>query len=911
MRPDAGASGSETYESSSAPGPAGAAAEPVSAAAAAGPARGSAGRSVAMLLGFLLLAWLQVGAVLLVVLLILRPLPGSLALGVGVPLVIAVAGLLWWATVRALRLRRSTPAGVPVLRRHAPALWTMLDEAAAAAGVQPPDGVTVVAGATVALFQPLRLGGLLGGRRELYLGVPLLQAWDGSRLRAAVAHELAHGSPALGGRFAPAARRGRVALGRIVPRIPRRSPAGPLLRAWARFYLRVDTPYSHAQELAADRVAAGFAGPRATAAVLRDRPALEAMQQLFHAEYLSPGWQTGLVPDDVFGGFLRVLAARGDDLAVLRAREPEAPGPWDPHPPLAERLAALAAITPEGPEPPAGPAGDLVPDLPGLGRALQAVAFPVGGRAVVGWDEFFGVARLAEMEREADASLRALSRAAGTPVTGASEVLDLAADGRLHKIAESVFGDLPPDEISGRVTNLIALLLALAALHSGVARWRHSWSGTAELVAIDGSYLELQAPAEMAGDPATVGQVREWLTTLGIDLTAAADTARHHSARVPVLGGVVGVQVDGARADLLVLETGLFLVPGLPRSRHHEAKRRLTRLAADGVLTDGTPAHPDAAGVGVGVGAASGGLSASNATAAARPPATADSRAADSRAADSRAADSRAADSRAADSRAADSRAADSRAADSRAAEPRAADSRAADSRAAGSAARVGAAESAAAGVGAAEFAGAGVGTVDGGAPGAGSAERGPLSAGAGVVGAASAATGSVGGSAAGADSGERGSAGAGLVETARAETAPTGPGMAAAGVEGGAAAPSIAQEGVAGATGSVGRGFVPEQARSADGLDPALARRPAAGGPATSVARHPDARTNDAAAGSRFVPFADVATASAGRNGRRSWEINLHDGGTITVRSTLDSEELPGGWAALDDAVAFLTRTR
>ncbi|WP_236030678.1 M48 family metallopeptidase [Paractinoplanes lichenicola] len=627
-------------------------------------------RSAAMLAGFLAVAWAQVAAVLVVVLLVLEPLPGELALQVAVPLVIAVAGLLWWATVRALRLRRPLPAGVPVLRQHAPALWTMIDDAALAAGVKPPAGVTIVAGATATVAQRLRLGGLAGGPRELYLGLPLLQAWDESRVRAVVAHELAHGSPALGGRFAPMARRGRLALGRIVPRIPRRSPAGPLLRAWARWYRAVDTPFSHAQELAADRVAAGFAGPHAAAAVLRDGPALEAMQQLFHAEYLSPGWQTGLVPDDVFGGFLRMLAARGDDMTALRGREPEPPGEWDPHPPLAERLAALAEITPEGPEQPGRPAGELVPDLPGLGRALQAVAFPVGARAVVGWDEFFGVARIAEMEREADASLRALSRAAGAPVTGAADVLDLAADGRLRKVAETVFDDLPADEVSGRITDLIALLLALAALHSGVARWRHSWTGTAELVVIDGSYLELQEPAEAAGDPATVGEVRAWLTSIGVDLTASASTARHHSARVPVLGGVVGVQVDGARTDLLVLETGLLLVPALPRTRHHESKRRLTRLATDGVLPDGSPA---------------------------------------------------------------------------------------------------------------------------------------------------------------------------------------------------------------------------PEPA-------------PAATATATATLEKTD---------NRFVPFADVATASATRNGRRSWEINLRDGGTLTVRSTLDSEELPGGWAALDDAVAFLTRTR
>ena len=621
-----------------------------------------AAASAARFAGFLLTAWLQVVVALLAVLVVLSVLPGSAAVRVAVPLVIATAGLLWWATVRALRLRRPSPAGVPVTRQDAAALWSMLDEAAAAAGVRPPDGVTVIAGATVTLAEHVRLTGLLGGRRELFLGLPLLQAWDQPRLRAAVAHELAHGSARLG-RLAPMAHRGRVALARIVPRIPRRSPAGPVLRAYAGWYRRADAAFARERELVADRIAAEFAGGRAAAEVLRDLPALDGMQQLFHAEYLSPGWQAGHVPGDVFGGFLRVLAARPDDVALLRAREPEPAGEWDAHPPLAERVAALAALTDEGPEPAERPAAaGLVPDLPGLGRALQAVAYPPVGRTVVSWDEFFDAARVAEMEREADASLRSISRAAGSPVTGPADVLDLAADGRLRKIAETVFDDLPADEVAGRITDLIALLLALSALHGGLARWRHSWLGTAELVALDGSHLDVVGPAELAGDPATVADARERIAVLGLDLAAGVPAADRPPARVPVIGGVVNVLVDGARTDLLVVETGLFLLPGLPRSRAGEAKRRLSRLANDGVLADGTPA---------------------------------------------------------------------------------------------------------------------------GGAPAA------------------------------------------------------------------------------------------------------------------------------DAGAEPRFVPFTDLSGASAARNGRRSWEMNLRDGGTLSVRTALDSDELPGGWTALDDAVAFLTSTR
>ncbi len=430
--------------------------------------------------------------------------------------------------------------------------------------------------------------------------------------------------------------------------------------------------------MAADRIAAEFAGARPAAEVLRDGPALEGLQQLFYTEYLSPGWQAGYVPDDVFGGLLRVLAARADDVAVLRAREPAPPGEWDPHPPLAERIAALADLITEGPEPAERqPAGDLVPDLPGLGRALQEVAFPPAGRAVVGWDEFFGAARIAEMEREADASLRAIARVAGSPVTGASDVFDLAADGRLRKVAETLSGQGWSDgETADRITDLISLLLAIAALAGGVARWRHSWMGTAELVAIDGSHLDLGGPARLAGDPATVGAARERLAAMGIDLTAAAAPAARQPVRVPVIGGVVNVLVDGVRTDLLIVETGLFLMPGLPRSRTGEAKRRLTRLAADGVLSDGSPAAPT---------------------------------------------------------------------------------------------------------------------------PG------------------------------------------------------PAGPAVTPG--DSGAAIPA--------------RG------------------------------------------GSRFVPFTDVAGASAVGNGRRAWEMNLRDGGRLSVRTALDSDELPGGWIALDDAVAFLASTR
>jgi Zn-dependent protease with chaperone function len=625
--------------------------------------------SATALAGFLLVAAAQLALVVVPVLLLLSMLTGAAALRLGLPVCIATVGVMAYATWRALHTRRPEPVGIPVTREDAPQLWALLDGAAAAAGTRVPDRVTIVADAAAKVIERGRLLGVFGGRRDLYLGLPLLQAWDEAHLRAVAAHELGHFSPRLG-RLAPLAYRGRVAVGRTVPRIPPRNPAGPMLRTYAKLYRRIDAPFSRAQELTADQIAAEYAGVTAARAVLRDLPALDALQRIFHAEYLGPGWQAGHVPDDLFGGFLRVLAARADDVAVLRARDPGAPTTWDTHPPVAERLAALAgasvvaprasaedapeqqlvgaAVSAGGstagessaggsstptepsadaalPEPadsdgaaapasadtpasagvtassadgqpassaaaadkPAGnapaefgaPAGDLVPDLPGLGRALQGVAFPAQGRTTVDWDAFFGAARTVEMQREADAALATISRAAGVPVVHAADVLDLAADGRLQKAAESVFAGLPADETAGRVAELVTLVLALAALRSGAARWRHSWTGNAELIAADGAYLDLGGLAALAGDPATVATARERLAELGID-PAAVPGAETAQTRPEVVGGVVNLVVDGARTDLLIVDTGLFLVPGLPRSQNGSAKRRLARFAA-------------------------------------------------------------------------------------------------------------------------------------------------------------------------------------------------------------------------------------------------------------------------------------------------------------------------------------------
>jgi hypothetical protein len=166
-------------------------------------------------------------------------------------------------------------------------------------------------------------------------------------------------------------------------------------------------------------------------------------------------------------------------------------------------------------------------------------------------------------------------------VPGPAEVLDLAADGRLRDAARTIFPGLTPEQTTEHVVDLLGLMLALAALRSGVVRWRHSWTGAAEVVGVDGAYLNLAELARAAAEPGTVPEVRAYLEKIGVDLAAPA--GENGPVGGQVLGGLINLTADGARIDLLITDLGLLLVPGLPRGRGSEAKRRLTRIAADGV----------------------------------------------------------------------------------------------------------------------------------------------------------------------------------------------------------------------------------------------------------------------------------------------------------------------------------------
>ena len=476
--------------------------------------------SLVMLAGFYLVAFLQLVAVLAFTYWLSLKWPGPLGLLLTMPLYVvsigSVAGAFWVA----LRSRFEPLGGVVVGTALAGPLWTMVDELAAQAGTRVPDEIRIVTGVEASVSERARLLGLLPGRRYLFVGLPLLICLPPNQIRAIIAHELGHYSRAHT-RMAPVAYRGRRAIAGTVSRIHKINPVGWAFRAYHRLYLLVDHSVSRRQELQADADAVRAAGKAAAMAALIEAKALAAAFTHFVDTQIVPRADLGYLPDNLYEGFAGYLQAHRAQLAELRVKALQDKGKlWDTHPSLSERI-SLIERTPDPPEPAAGPAA-LVKDAGELGRVLTPHVVPHVNCEVLPWEEFVSAAATAQVAKAA----RRVRR----------------------------------EELRDATDAEIVMVLAHAALESGVANWRCSWTGPAELVGDDGEPLPLPELARLVRRSKADSRLRE----LGIRL----DTEREgpeNPAGLRILGGVGNVKTEArhfaAEADLLILNTGLVLLP--------------------------------------------------------------------------------------------------------------------------------------------------------------------------------------------------------------------------------------------------------------------------------------------------------------------------------------------------------------
>ncbi|GIJ80636.1 Zn-dependent protease with chaperone function [Micromonospora phaseoli] len=518
--------------------------------------------SVVMLIGFYVVALLQLAAVAALGVWLYSH---SNALVTGkllLPLVIALGAVavgLW----RAIRTKNEPAPGLVLDERDAPQLWAIVRELATAVDTRAPDEIRLVPEVNAAVGEQSRLLGLIGGRRTLYVGLPLLQAMRVDQLRSVLAHELGHYSgkhTRLGG----VAYRGRLAIEGTIERIKPRNPIGLVFKGYSKLYLMVDNAASRRQELEADRASVQLAGHEAATSALRTLPALDAAWNFFMGRYVQSGWQAGLAPDDLFGGFGRLIQARREEIDELQQEVPDRkPSRWDTHPPVGIRIDAMAQL-------PAGtvaaddrPAHTLLSDVLEAGRRLQSLAVDHDNRQVLPWPEFTHAAIAAGVQRQVDGIYRAAGRFTGTSEPGLTTILDLVRDGRLGEFAEQFFGDVTPEEAAARFTGPMERLLVNAAVRAQRARWALSWGSPAQFVGAAGEPLDLADIAKLAVSAQTLDEALARLAELGVDPGNATVVQRRATAdNAGVIGAIGNVKIDDVEHDLLILDRGLVLVGG-------------------------------------------------------------------------------------------------------------------------------------------------------------------------------------------------------------------------------------------------------------------------------------------------------------------------------------------------------------
>ena len=89
-------------------------------------------------------------------------------------------------------LRVRDIAGVEVTAADQPALWHRVHQLAAQVGTRPPRRIFLVPEVNAAVWENTRLLGLIPGKRQMMVGVPLLMALTPAQLDAVLAHELGH-----------------------------------------------------------------------------------------------------------------------------------------------------------------------------------------------------------------------------------------------------------------------------------------------------------------------------------------------------------------------------------------------------------------------------------------------------------------------------------------------------------------------------------------------------------------------------------------------------------------------------------------------------------------------------------------------------------------------------------------------
>lgn len=531
-----------------------------------------AGLAVAMLVGFYLLAiGLAVALVVGAVTLLERAAGfrvGAEAALLGVPVVLAIGYGVFFRT------KEHPPPGMVLSERDQPRLWSLAREIAALGGTRDVDEIRLVPEANASVSDSSTWLGLRRGTRRMFVGVPLLVAFDEPQLRAVIAHEFGHYS----GRHTTLARityRGAESIRRILSQLGRRNPVARVLRFYGQLYFAISRSVNRRQELEADQLGVQVAGAEAMASALLElRPTVVAWEW-YSSLFGDLGVATGRRPDGVLAGFAEFLDDPGVIATLQEVREApdlERPSVYDTHPSVTTRVAALAVPTPlirerEGPatahlDAPDEAFAALEKELYGT----ELTATPLAALAPLAADD---AAR--RHARLVDDLLQSQGRAPGLRT-----VMQYLGNGMSRELVRHALPrDLDADEVTAATAAIIGGYLAAALVDSGRAEhrldWRHGWA----LVDRTGEDLELPGlVTEVMETPTRAAELDEFLRLTGASPSFRAEDHLPAAPRQPdpETSQILGVVSPVNRAKTLVVhEDGLVLL-GERTWRQHLAR---------------------------------------------------------------------------------------------------------------------------------------------------------------------------------------------------------------------------------------------------------------------------------------------------------------------------------------------------
>ncbi|WP_439673455.1 M48 family metallopeptidase [Embleya sp. MST-111070] len=526
---------------------------------------------------------------------------------VGAMITVPVVGALFWGLAAVSRPTFTDVGSVPLTPEQAPLLWHTTRQLADAVGTSPPTEIHLVAEVNAGVTEEAWLLGLVGGRRRLYLGLPLVLGSTQDELRAVIAHELGHYA-GRHTRLLAITHRSRGSLHEIMRRLEltARVASYTFLFVWVvrRFFLGYAKCFDlltlstgRRQEFEADAVAARVAVPPkagSSASVgdpgttsidgrgvvvdaLRTQAALAYSWDRLIAGYVAPGREHGIVPERPFDLFVDMLDDVGYRATVDRLRmsppEPERTR-RDTHPTLARRIAALDA--------PAGhnrdrvrPAAALLGDWHLLARNLRCegeIEPPFATARSLPNDEWLHRIT-ALLAGDAAHRLRAVAaQHSGVPNPGIGTVLELLGRGHGARMAAALAAEGTPapgrpapdaHELTAHLTALVNEALVAARR----ARWVPSWTqpSLAEPIGPMPPYLDLVRAAPH--DPDEALRLRGLLVSVGVDVEAGPPPARHRGA----------AGHDAEESEDVAGEVGIDFIPRwrrllLPRQTREERR---------------------------------------------------------------------------------------------------------------------------------------------------------------------------------------------------------------------------------------------------------------------------------------------------------------------------------------------------